>query len=307
MLDVTVTDLGDSLYMIDAGMHDEPERLACYLFDTPNRVLIECGPSNVMPNLTAALDSIGVSDLAAMVVTHIHLDHAGGAGHFAERYPGASIGVHRRGARHLIDPARLWDSAERIYSAEGMQSLWGPMHPVPEERLLVLEEGSTVDLGGGRHLDVMYTPGHAKHHVVFTEEVSGGMFVGDSVGISFPHGHIVQPITPPPDFDEPTAVQQLRRMAARQPSFIGFAHYGVAEDAARVFEEAEFRLTEWVEFVESIGAVPDADELMRDWVLNRYRKEGLSEEAIDQYDRNTFWPMQASGIQRWLSIRDQEA
>jgi glyoxylase-like metal-dependent hydrolase (beta-lactamase superfamily II) len=303
VFDVDVTDLGDSLYMIDAGMHGEPERLACYLFDTPRRVLIECGPSNVLPNLVAALESIGVDDVAAMVVTHIHLDHAGGVGHFAEHYPGAQIGVHTRGARHLADPTRLWDSAERIYTPEGMQTLWGPMHPVPENRLLVVDEGSAISLGAGRQLDVMYTPGHAKHHIVFSEDVSGGMFVGDSVGIAFPHGHMVQPVTPPPDFAEPLVVEQLRRMAARQPGFVGFAHYGVTGDVGRVFEEAEARLGEWVSFVESLGSAPDATDRLRDWVLGTYRSEGVSEEDIDQYDRNTFWPMQVSGIQRWLSLR----
>jgi len=304
VFDVQVTDLGDSLYMIDAGMHDEPERLACYLFDTPNRVLIECGPSNVLPNLVAALDSIGIDEIAAMVVTHIHLDHAGGAGHFAERYPAAQIGVHAAGSRHLVDPTRLWDSAERIYTPAGMQSLWGPMHPVPEDRLLVLEEGSTISLGAGRRLDVMYTPGHARHHIVFSEEVSGGMFVGDSVGIAFPHGHMVQPVTPPPDFDEPLVVEQLRRMAARHPGFVGFAHYGVTSDVARVFEQAEGRLGEWVAFVESLEDAPDGVDRLREWVLAGYRSEGLSEEDIDQYDRNTFWPMQVTGIQRWLSLRE---
>jgi len=304
VFDVSVTDLGDSLYMIDAGMHDEPERLACYLFDTPNRVLIECGPSNVMPNLTAALASIGVEEIAAMVVTHIHLDHAGGAGHFAARFPEAEIGVHTAGARHLVDPARLWDSAERIYTPAGMLALWGPMDPVPEDRLRVLDEGSIIDLGGGRSLDVMYTPGHAKHHIVFSEERSGGMFVGDSVGIAFPHGHMVQPVTPPPDFDQPLVVGQLRRMAARQPGFVGFAHYGITEDAPRVFDEAEARIDEWVAFVESLGDDPDAADQLRSWVLGQYRSEGISEDDIDQYDRNTFWPMQATGIQRWLSLRD---
>ena len=304
MFDVAVTDLGNSLYMIDAGMHGEPERLACYLFDTPRRVLIECGPSNVLGNLEAALASIGVSDVAAMVVTHIHLDHAGGAGHFADRFPDASIGVHAAGARHLADPERLWASAEQIYTPEGMQRLWGPMRPVPEERLLVLDEGDRIDLGGGRHLEVMYTPGHAKHHIVFTEEQSGGIFVGDSVGIAFPHGHMVQPVTPPPDFAAPVVAEQLRRMAARQPGFVGFAHFGVAEDATRVFSEAEARLDEWVEFVEGLDGPGDPAEQMRTWVLDRYRAEGVPEESIEQYDRNTYWPMQVTGIRRWLSLRD---
>jgi len=305
MFDVSVTDLGDSLYMIDAGMHGEAERLACYLFDTPRRVLIECGPSNVLPNLVTALDSIGIDDVAAMVVTHIHLDHAGGAGHFAARYPGAQIGVHAKGARHLADPTRLWESAERIYTPSGMQSLWGPMDPVPENRLLVLDEGDKIDLGGGRKLDVMYTPGHAKHHIVFHEERSSGMFVGDSVGVAFPHGHIVQPVTPPPDFDEVLIAQQLRRMAGRQPGFVGFAHYGVADDAGRVFTQAEERLRTWVEFVESLGDADDAADRLRAWVLDGYRAEGFSEEEIDQYDRNTFWPMQPAGIQRWLQLRER--
>ncbi|NNF10418.1 MAG: MBL fold metallo-hydrolase [Acidimicrobiia bacterium] len=304
MFEVSVTDLGDSLYMIDAGMHGEPERLACYLFDTPNRVLIECGPSNVLGNLTAALESLGIDDVAAMVVTHVHLDHAGGAGHFAERYPGAAIGVHQAGARHLADPERLWNSAERIYTPEGMARLWGPMTPVPEDRLLVLDEGSTIDLGNGRLIDVMYTPGHAKHHIVFAEDASGGMFVGDSVGIAFPHGHMVQPVTPPPDFSEPVVVEQLRRMAAREPGFVGFAHYGVAADSGRVFAEAEERLGEWVSFVASLAGDESDVDRMRSWVLDTYRAEGIDEETIDQYDRNTFWPMQVTGIRRWLSLRE---
>lgn len=301
MFGVSVTDLGDSLYMIDAGMHGEPERLACYLFDTPDRVLIECGPSNVLPHLIAALESIGVDDVAAMVVTHIHLDHAGGAGHFANQYPGSKIGVHTRGARHLVDPARLWASAERVWTAEGMKELWGPMDPVPEERIMVLDEGSSIPLGAGRSLEVMYTPGHAQHHIVFTEEKSGAMFVGDAVGIAFPHGHMVQPVTPPPDFDETAAVAQLRRMAAREPSSVGFAHYGVTSDVGRVFTQAEDRLNEWVEFVRKLDEGADGHDALREWVLGRYRAEGLGEEAIAQYDKNTFWPMQVTGIQRWLA------
>ena len=177
------------------------------------------------------------------------------------------------------------------------------MDPVPEDRIMVLDEGSTVPLGAGRSLDVMYTPGHAQHHIVFTEEQSGAMFVGDAVGIAFPHGHMVQPVTPPPDFDETTAVAQLRRMAAREPASVGFAHYGVTGDVPRVFAEAEERLNQWVEFVHSLDEEADGHDVLRAWVLEGYREEGLSEEAIEQYDKNTFWPMQVTGIQRWLSQR----
>lgn len=301
--DISVTDLGHDLYLIDAFMHDEEHRLACYLFDTPERVLIECGPSRSIGHLFDALDHMGIDDIAVMAVTHIHLDHAGGAGHFADRFPRATVAVHEQGARHLVSPERLWGSATRIYGEEGMQRLWGPMQPIDEERLLILDDGSRIPLGGGRTVEVMYTPGHAKHHVVFFEADSGGCFVGDAVGIAFPHGHMVQPVTPPPDFDPHLVDEQLDRIAARDPSFLGFAHYGTAGDSRERLAEASERLWEWVRWVESAGPDTDLTEHMRQWVIDGYRAAGYEDEVIEQYDRNTFWPMQAAGIQRWLSLR----
>lgn len=303
MSSLSVTDLGDRLYLIDGYMHGVTERLACWYFDTPTPVLIECGPSNSRHHLFAGLDHLGVTDVAVMAVTHIHLDHAGGAGHFAQRFPSAKIGVHAAGARHLADPTRLWDSAERIYGPEGMLSMWGPMVPIDEAQLLILDEGDRIDLGAGRALEVLYTPGHAKHHIVFRDTATEALFIGDSVGISFPHGHLVQPVTPPPDFDPHLVTEQLRRMASLTPSFLGFAHFGPNHDALEALEEAERRLWEWVTHVESAAAGDDLAESMRRWVLDGYRAEGFSEEVIATYDANTFWPMQGAGIARWLSQR----
>lgn len=307
MPDVSVTDLGHDLYLIDAYMHDEPERLACYLFDTPERVLIECGPSRSIGHLYDALESIGVDDVAVMAVTHIHLDHAGGAGHFAQRFPKARIGVHHQGARHLVSPERLWDSAERIYTPQGMLDLWGRMEPIGEERLLVLDEGDRIPLGNGRAVEVMYTPGHAKHHIVFHEEETGAVMIGDSVGLAFPHGHLVHPNTPPPDFDPHLVVHQMERMAARDPAFLGFAHYGPDRTPQETLETAAERLWRWVGWVETAahGSDEELTAAMREWVLDGYRAEGYSDEVLEKYDRNTFWPMQAAGIRRWLSLRDQ--
>lgn len=303
-MELRTTDLGDGLYQIDAGMHGTPQRLACYLFDTPQRVLVECGPSVSMHHLLDALADLGIADLAAIVVTHIHLDHAGAVGHMAQRFPSARIGVHAAGAGHLVDPSRLWSSATRIYGAEGMQRLWGPMEPVAEDRLLVLDEGASVALGGGRSLQVMYTPGHAKHHIVFFDEISGGCFVGDSVGIAFPHGHFTQPVTPPPDFDPTLVITQLHRIAALQPSFLGFAHYGRDDDVASRLLEAEDRIGRWVARVEALPDDESAVGVFRDWVLEGYRAQGHAEDVVATYDANTFWPMQLAGIRRWLAIRD---
>lgn len=304
MRDVAVTPLGHDLYLIDAFMHDDAERLACYLFDTPNRVLIECGPSRSIDHLYDALESVGVDDLAVMAVTHIHLDHAGGAGHFARRFPGAQIGVHSEGARHLASPERLWNSALRIYGEEGMDRLWGPMDPIPEDRILVLNEGDRIPLGGGRHVEVMHTPGHARHHVVYFEAETGAALIGDAVGISFPHGHIVQPVTPPPDFDPEVVTTSLRRIGRRRPEFLGFAHFGPDPDVARTLEAAERRMWGWVGWVEAAAAANgDLSDAMRAWVLADYRAQGFDPADIDALDRNTFWPMQAAGIERWLASR----
>ncbi|MBU1225619.1 MAG: MBL fold metallo-hydrolase [Actinobacteria bacterium] len=299
---VSITHLDHDLYLIDGHMHGEPERLACYLFDTPERVLVECGPSVSLENLFAALDELGIDDVATLAVTHVHLDHAGGAGHFARRFPRARIAVHTAGARHLADPSRLWSSACRVWGEDHMEALWGPMEPITEERLMVVDEGDRIPLGKRRSIEVMATPGHAKHHVVYLEEESGGAFVGDAVGIAFPHGHLVQPVTPPPDFDPDLVTTQLRRIAARRPAFLGFAHYGPDRHPLPALAQAEARLREWVEWVASAAAGSPAQlaDSMRAWVLDGYRAEGYAEDVIEQYDRNTFWPMQAAGIIRWM-------
>ena len=301
-MQVSITRLGHDLYLIDGYMHGEPERLACYLFDTPERVLVECGPSVSLTSLFAALDELGVDDIATLAVTHIHLDHAGGAGHFAQKYPNARIAVHPQGARHLEDPSRLWSSASRVWGEDHMEALWGPMEPIAKERLLVIDEGDRIPLGRGRSIEVLATPGHAKHHVVYLEDESGGAFVGDAVGLSFPHGHMVQPVTPPPDFDPDLVTTQLHRIAARDPEFLGFAHFGPERDPLPALADAETRLWEWVQWVrEAAGSDPQhLTESMRIWVLDGYRAEGYPEDVIDQYDRNTFWPMQAHGILHWM-------
>lgn len=303
MTDVRAVEIGDHLYAIDAWMEGRPERLACYLFDTPERVLVEVGPSATLGHLIEALDALGVDDLAAFVVTHIHLDHAGGAGQMAKRYPGAKVGVHARGARHLADPDRLWASAAQVFGEEWLTREWGPMEPVATERLMVLDEGDQVPLGNGRFLDVMYTPGHAKHHVVYQDSQGGGMFVGDALGLSYPHGHFVQPVTPPPDFDPDEQIAQIRRMLDRDPSFLGFAHFGPRYDVAHALQQAEDRLREWVETVAAFPelSMEDAGERLREWTAEKYQSFGYPNDAIASYAEKTNWPMQAAGIKKWLA------
>jgi glyoxylase-like metal-dependent hydrolase (beta-lactamase superfamily II) len=295
----SVTPLGHDLYLIDAFLHEEAERLACYLFDTPERVLVECGPSRSIGHLFDALDELGIDDVGTLAVTHIHLDHAGGAGHFAARFPGARVGVHRTGAAHLADPGRLIASATRIFGEEGMRDFWGPIDPVDPGRLLVLDEGDRLPLGRGRFLEVMYTPGHARHHLVYFEAETGACLIGDEAGVAFPHGHFVQPATPAPDFDPEATTEHLRRIAARRPALLGFAHFGPHPDPQGALADAETRVWEWVRLVETAPDDAAAAESLRTWARASHGARGLPAGAVGPYEQ-VMWHDQVAGIRRWL-------
>ncbi len=292
--------------MIDARMEGMENRLSCYLYDTPEPLLIDAGPSTSFDHLLTALDHIGVDTLARVLVTHIHIDHAGAAGHFARRFPGVEIAVHHLGAEHLVAPDRLWRSAARIYGDDTLRDMWGDMIPIPADQITSLREGDRLPLGGGRHLEILDTPGHAKHHVAIFDGETGGLYVGDTAGLCHPHGHEVQPNSPPPDFDPHLLTGSLRRMASLDPSFVGFAHFGPRHDAQPVLEESERRVWEWVALIETMETLPveAAAQRLRTEVLGRATDAGLDEAAVDAIDRAAGrWDMHISGVRRWLDSR----
>src|SRR5271154_2931256 len=201
---------------------------AGYLVDGDAPLLVETGSQSSVPVLLEALAELGVSagDLAGVAVTHIHLDHAGGVGDVARAFPKAKVYVHEKGARHLADPSRLIDSAARVYGPL-LDSLYGRLDPTPPERLHVLEDGEEIEVGPGRSLTAVDSPGHAKHHLGLHDSLSGVLFAGDAVGVKLPDGGVLRPATPPPDFDLDQALTSLRKFAARRPSGIALAHYGL--------------------------------------------------------------------------------
>ena len=224
---------------------------AGYLIEGSAPVLIETGSQTSVPVLLAALDQIGVgpAELAGVAVTHIHLDHAGGVGDVARAFPRATVYVHEKGARHLADPTRLIDSASRVYGPL-LDSLYGRIDPTPAERLHVLEDGEAIEVGAGRTLVAVDSPGHAKHHVGLHDSVSGVLFAGDAVGVKLPDGGVLRPSTPPPDFDLGQALSSLAKFAARRPSGIALAHYGLLEQPEELLAEAEETLRQWAETAE---------------------------------------------------------
>src|SRR6516225_7102743 len=222
-----VTPLGHDVFQIDTRMAGYEGITAGYLIRGVRPCLVETGTAPSAPVVRDALAGLGIGarDLATVVVTHIHLDHAGGAGDIAEMFPAAQIVVHQRGARHLADPSRLMAGARMVYG-RALERLFGVLAPVPAVFIVVMAATGTIDLGGGRRLDSHYSPGHAKHHVGLLDSDSGDLYTGDAAGVYIPETADVRPATPPPDFDLETALGSLRKFAALEPTRLLFSHYG---------------------------------------------------------------------------------
>ena len=186
-------------------------------------LIVDPGPASCLDTL---IDRLGGVEPRALLLTHVHLDHAGAAGVLCRRYPDLTVYVHERGARHLIDPTKLVESAGRVWG-DDMWELWGEVAPVPEERLRVLEGGETVE--GFR---VAYTPGHASHHVAYLHDDSGDAYVGDVAGVRLPpYEHTIAP-TPPPDIDVEAWLDSLHTVASWNPQSLCLTHFGPVTDVA---------------------------------------------------------------------------
>jgi glyoxylase-like metal-dependent hydrolase (beta-lactamase superfamily II) len=297
--------IADGVLEIDTMLGGWERVTAGYLIEGSAPVLIETGSQTSVPVLLAALAQIGVgpAELAGVAVTHIHLDHAGGVGNVAQAFPSATVYVHEKGARHLADPARLIDSAARVYGGL-LDSLYGRLDPTPAERLHVLEDEEVIEVSPDRSLVAVDSPGHAKHHVGLHDSLSGVLFAGDAVGVKLPDGGVLRPSTPPPDFDLDQAITSLGKFAARRPSGIALAHYGLLEQPDELLAEAEETLRQWAETAEKAYRegtdIADAlsarfDPLLGD--IEPGHKEKL--DIMNGVHSN------AAGFRRWLEGRDK--
>ncbi|HEY7483498.1 MAG TPA: MBL fold metallo-hydrolase [Streptosporangiaceae bacterium] len=252
---------------------------AGYLIASDRPCLVEPGTSGSAPVVREALDTLGVgpADLATVVVTHIHLDHAGGVGDMADLYPEAEIVVHEKGARHLADPSRLMRSARMVYG-DRLDTLFGELKPTAAGRIRSVEETGVIDLGGGRRLATHYSPGHAKHHVGLLDSATGDLYVGDAVGVYIPETADIRPATPPPDFDLDTALDSLEKFRALAPQRLLFAHYGPVAEVPETLDRAGEELQLWVGTVrEAHDAGRDLDHavaMVRDRTRGRYKAYG---------------------------------
>jgi glyoxylase-like metal-dependent hydrolase (beta-lactamase superfamily II) len=207
-------------------------------------VLVDPGPESALETLLAALDDWRPR---ALLLTHIHLDHAGATGALVRRYPDLDVYVHERGAPHVIDPSKLLASAGRLYGEQHMKPLWGEVLPVPAERVHALSGEETIPLSGGFH--VAYTPGHASHHVAYFHEDSGFAFTGDTTGVRIPPSPLTIAPTPPPDIDVEAWDASLERIAAWRPAHLGITHFGQVDDVPAQLEAVRASLHDFAALV----------------------------------------------------------
>ncbi|TDD74771.1 MBL fold metallo-hydrolase [Actinomadura rubrisoli] len=287
----TVTPLGGDVYEIDTRMAGFAGITAGYLILSDRPCLVEPGTAGSAPIVRRALTELGVgpADLASVVVTHIHLDHAGGVGDIARMYPQAEVVVHEKGARHLASPERLMRSARMVYG-DSLDTLFGELRPTDAARIRAVQDTGVVDLGGGRRLESHYSPGHAKHHVGLMDSQTGDLYVGDAAGIYIPETADVRPATPPPDFDLDTALKSLGRFRALGPQRLLFAHYGPVSEVDDTLERSAEELRVWVDAVRDAQDqdldLDHAVAMVVDRTKDRYAitREDVDPELVAKYE-----------------------
>ena len=238
--------IGPKTTLIDLEYLGSPKVIAACLVEGQGSVaIVDPGPASAVATLRSKLDQLGlgVKGIDTILLTHIHLDHAGATGTLVRENPRMRVCVHERGASHMIDPAKLLESARRLYGDQ-MDRLWGEFLPVPAANVCALAGGETLSIGG-RQLEVVYTPGHASHHVSYFDTAMGLAFVGDTAGIRIANAQIILPITPPPDIDLEAWTESWQRIRERRPERLFLTHFGAADHIGEHLEELRERLEEW--------------------------------------------------------------
>ncbi|MEX2270323.1 MAG: MBL fold metallo-hydrolase, partial [Vicinamibacterales bacterium] len=295
--------LADGFETLDLEFLGQRDVIATALLHGPGGVvLVDPGPATAWPALTRLLHArgIGLPDVRAVLITHIHLDHAGVCGLASEAMTNATFFVHARGAAHMADPSKLLASASRLYGAD-MDRLWGDVRPLPASRMRVLEGGEQID-AAGRALNVAWTPGHASHHVSYFDARHGVAFVGDTAGIRRGMNSYVMPPTPPPDIDLDAWRESTRTIVAWRPERLFLTHFGAFGDAERHVATLWERMEDWSRRVRASLEKPGTDD-ERASAFTREIIEDLrlqmSEDEADGYAKAARFDFSWSGLARY--------
>lgn len=306
-----VTQIRNGFWQISLPFQDEEEIIGSYLLAGNNElVLIDPGPGSTLEALLIGIREAGFDpqDLTHILVTHVHLDHAGVVGSLARRTSRAQVYVHSQGAAHLLDTSKLVASAHRIYGAR-MDQLWGKIESVPEEQLKSIKGGDILNVAG-RRLEVHYTPGHAIHHVIFFDAHSGELFAGDVAGVRLQDSNFVRPPTPPPDLDLEEWSASLDLVKRLRPDILYISHYGAVHAIASHISSLRERLYGWGDFVLHAMNEGKSEEEIITLLIKQANPEleRVSRDFHDvvRYDIATNYPMTVQGYMRYWKKKHPE-
>lgn len=301
------------IHVIDTGFQ-RPGFDAAYLVVEQGRAaFVDCGTNHSVPNMLAALQDAGrtPADVDWLILTHVHLDHAGGAGLLMEKLPEARLAVHPRGARHMIDPSRLWAGATAVYGEEEMQRSYGKLVPVPAERVVEAEDGHELNLAG-RRLICLDTPGHARHHNAIHDTTANCIFSGDTFGLSYreldtEYGPFILPTTSPVQFDPDALHHSIDLLLAREPAAICPTHFGPITDLARLGHDLHEQVDAMAALAKAVDCCTDGqrhDMLvtgLTDLYLRRAHRHGWQGERSALQDIiGMDIELNAQGLEVWL-------
>jgi glyoxylase-like metal-dependent hydrolase (beta-lactamase superfamily II) len=307
----TLEELGHGITAIDTG-HVRPFFDASHLVVENGRAaFVDVGTTRSAPGLLAALEAKGLPPEAVdyVIVTHVHLDHAGGAGEMMRRLPSARLVVHPRGARHMVDPSKLWAGAAAVFGKETVARGYGAPVPVDPARIVEAPEGFTLELGG-RPLRFLDTPGHARHHFCVWDETSRSMFTGDTFGLSYrelasTHGAFILPTTTPVQFEPEALLTSMDRLLAHLPAAMLLTHYSRVTEIGRLASDLRRQVGELVGLGRAVDGKRDrarrlragVEELFLGWVRDHGtplpRERVLELLAVDV-------ELNAQGLEVWL-------
>lgn len=302
--------LDDGVHAVDTGFH-RPRFDAAYLIVHDGRAaFVDCGTNHAVPRLLSSLQALGLGPEAVdfVIPTHVHLDHAGGAGLLMQQLPNAQLVVHPRGARHLIDPTALYQGALAVYGQAEMDRSYGTLVPVPESRVIATHDGFTLSLAG-RSLLFLDTPGHARHHHCIWDETSGGWFTGDTFGLSYREfdttlGPWVMPTSTPVQFEPEALKQSIGRLLAMRPGWMYLTHYGRVGQVQRLGEMLRDQIDAMVLLADGLRDAPDRHERLTRGLLalytDRLHGHGVRDDAMIRELLALDVELNAQGLEVWL-------
>jgi glyoxylase-like metal-dependent hydrolase (beta-lactamase superfamily II) len=300
-----------SITPIDVQWTGRPNAIAAVLLESGGQhALLDPGPASTLDTLRQQLSAreLSVADLKTVFLTHIHLDHAGATGALIRENPNLRVYVHAKGAPHLIDPTKLLASAGRLWG-EDLPRLFGQTLSVPQENLKILEGGESVPFGDQK-FEVLYTPGHASHHVAFIDPQENAAFVGDTGGIRIANGPYIMSATPPPDVDLPLWDQSFDAILSRRPSKLFVTHFGFAENPEQHIASFRERLHLWASITErSMKSATDEESALKSFVTETHADMSrfLTPWEVEQHSFTSGLPLSFLGLARYLRKRAEAA